>query len=90
MAGPAGADHGCDVVGADAGGDVGLGAGDDVVGTIADRFGCHRRHIGTRARLGDRQRSDLVARERRTDVFSDLFGIAGGGDVRGGDRVGEQ
>ena len=60
-----------DIIGAHAGGDIGLGAVDDVVITVQDRRGSQVPDIRTAAGFGDGQRADLVAGQRRPDKCVD-------------------
>ena len=86
----AGAHRGDDVVGAHPGGDVGLGAVDDVVVAIQHRRGAQMPDVGTAAGLGDGQRADLLAGQRRPDERVDQPLVARGDHVRHRDAAGEQ
>ena len=90
VAGPAGADGGGHEVGADAAGDEGLGAVDDVVVALAHGGGPDAGDVGAAARLGDRERADGLAGQGRADEPVDEVGVAGGGDVGQRDAAGEQ
>ncbi len=87
---PAGADGGDDVVGAHAGGDVGLRAVDDVVVAVAGGLGGEVPDVGAAAGLGDRQRADLLAAQRGPHVGVDQPLVTGGDHVRHRDAAGEQ
>ena len=62
-------------VGADPAGDEGLGAVDDVVVALSGRDGADARHVGATAWLGDRERADGLARQRRSDEPVDQVGV---------------
>ena len=86
----AGAHRGDDVVGAHPGGDVGLGAVDDVVITGPCRGGPQVPDVGAAAGFGDGQRADQLAGQRRADERVDQPRIAGRDHVRHRDAAGEQ
>ena len=73
-------------VGADAVGDEGLGAVDDVAAGGAARRGGDRGDVGARARLGDPQRADLLALDPRHHPPLPLLLVAEVEDRRQGDR----
>ena len=81
--GPPGADGGGHEVGADAGGDEGLGAVDDVVVAVALRTRVVMRAT-SEPPPGSVMASDpiSVAGQRRPDEAVDEVGVAAGGDVR--------
>src|SRR5690606_29371945 len=85
-----GADSRGDEVRAHAGGDVGLGAVDDVVVAVAAGRGAEVGHVGPAIWFGDGQRADLLPGERRPYPPLDLIGITRGRDVAAGDAVREQ
>src|SRR5699024_357055 len=78
LVGGAGAHRGDHVVGAHPGGDVGLGAVDDVVVAVAYRAGAQVAHVRAAVGFGDRQRADLLAGERGCDPAVDLVRVPGG------------
>ncbi len=86
----AGADRGGHEVGADAAGDEGLGAVDDVVVAVAPRGRRDAGDVGPAARLGDREAADQLARQGGSDEPVDQVGVAAGRDVRQGDAAGEE
>ena len=86
----AGAHRGDDVVGAHPRGDVGLGAVDDVMVTVARRRGAQVPDVGAAAGFGDGQRSDLLAGQCRPHERVDQLLVAGGDHVRHRDATGEQ
>ena len=86
----AGAHGGGHEVGADAAGDEGLGAVDDVGVTVAYGGRGDPRDVGAATRLGDRERTDLLPGQRRPDERVDLVGRPVRGHVRQRDPAGEQ
>ncbi|CDZ88896.1 hypothetical protein RHRU231_450063 [Rhodococcus ruber] len=88
--GAAGAHSGDDEIGAAAGGDVGLGAVDDVVIAVADGGGGQVPDVGAAAGFGDREGADELTREGRGNPLADLRFVAGGDEVWQGDAAGEQ
>ena len=73
MTGATGADGSRDEVGAYAAGDERLAAVDDVAVTVAYGGRPDARDVGAAARLGDRERADLLAGQRRPHERVDLL-----------------
>ena len=87
---PAGAHRDGVEIGAHAGGDEGLLAVDDIVAGVEPRGRRQVRHIRSAARLGDRQRADLLAREHGRQHARFQLRAAGARDRRRADLVREQ
>src|SRR3954470_23908967 len=86
----AGADDRGDEVGSRAGGDEGLGTVDDVVIAVPYGAGLDAGDVAAGARLGDRERADLLAGEGGLRVTVDQIRVAAADDGRQRDAMGEQ
>ena len=85
--GTAGAHRGGDVIGAHARGDEGLLAVDDIEVAVAARRGAQIGDVGAAARLGDRERRYLLARQNFRQHPRLEFRAAGARDRRRADRI---